>query len=69
MLTRAKSAFRTIETPLAGPPILRHLRHWVDTRVFLRVLAYHVPFAVETALLNQGETRELRRQVRMLGQG
>lgn len=54
LLTRVESAFRSMKSPLAERPIFHHLRHRVQTHIFLCVLAYHLLVAIEKTFLDDG---------------
>jgi hypothetical protein len=53
LLTRAETAFRDMESPLAGRPIFHHLERRTEAHIFLCVLAYHLLIAIEKTLLDQ----------------
>jgi transposase len=50
LLTRVESAFRSMKSPLMERPIFHHLKHRVQTHIFLCVLAYHLLASVEKCL-------------------
>ena len=54
LLTRVEAAFRAMKSPLMERPILHHLKHRVQTHIFLCVLAYHLLVAIEKRFLDQG---------------
>jgi transposase len=54
LLTRVESAFRAMKSPLAERPIFHHLKHRVQTHIFLCVLAYHLLVAMEKTFLDAG---------------
>src|SRR5262245_21810371 len=54
LLTRAEDAFRDMTTPLAERPIFHHLQHRVESHLFLYLLAYDLPVALDKSLLDQG---------------
>lgn len=51
LLTRVESAFRSMKSPLMERPIFHHLKHRVQTHIFLCVLAYHLLVAIENRFL------------------
>jgi len=54
LLTRVEAAFRAMKSPLMERPIFHHLKHRVQTHIFLCVLAYHLLVAIEKRFLDQG---------------
>ena len=54
LLTRVEAAFRALKTPLMERPIFHHLKHRVQTHIFLCVLAYHLLVAIEKRCLDHG---------------
>jgi len=54
LLTRVESAFRAMKSPLAERPIFHHLKHRVQTHIFLCVLAYHLLVSIEKTFLDVG---------------
>ena len=54
LLTRVESAFRTMKSPLSERPIFHHLKHRVQTHIFLCVLAYHLLVSIEKTFLDAG---------------
>jgi transposase len=54
LLTRVEDAFRDMKSPLMERPIFHHLKHRVQTHIFLCVLAYHLLVAIEKRCLDQG---------------
>jgi len=54
LLTRVEDAFRDMKSPLLERPIFHHLKHRVQTHIFLCVLAYHLLVAIEKRFLDQG---------------
>jgi transposase len=54
LLTRVEDAFRDMKSPLMERPIFHHLKHRVQTHIFLCVLAYHLLVAIEKRFLDQG---------------
>ena len=54
LLTRVEAAFRAMKSPLMERPIFHHLKHRVQTHIFLCVLAYHLLAAIETRCRDQG---------------
>lgn len=54
LLTRVESAFRAMKSPLAERPIFHHLKHRVQTHIFLCVLAYHLLVSIEKTFLDAG---------------
>jgi transposase len=54
LLTRVEAAFRDLKSPLMERPIFHHLKHRVQTHIFLCVLAYHLLVAIEKRCLDQG---------------
>ena len=54
LLTRVEAAFRGMKSPLMERPIFHHLKHRVQTHIFLCVLAYHLLVAIEKRFLDQG---------------
>lgn len=54
LLTRVEAAFRALKSPLMERPIFHHLKHRVQTHIFLCVLAYHLLVAIEKRCLDQG---------------
>jgi transposase len=54
LLTRVESAFRAMKSPLAERPIFHHLKHRVQTHIFLCVLAYHLLVSIEKTCLDAG---------------
>jgi len=54
MLTRVESAFRAMKSPLAERPIFHHLKHRVQTHIFLCILAYHLLVSIEKMFLETG---------------
>ena len=54
LLTRVEDAFRDMKSPLLERPIFHHLKHRVQTHIFLCVLAYHMLVAIEKRFLDQG---------------
>lgn len=54
LLTRVEDAFRDMKTPLLERPIFHHLKHRVQTHIFLCVLAYHLLAAIEHRFLQAG---------------
>jgi len=54
LLTRVEAAFRAMKSPLMERPIFHHLKHRVQTHIFLCVLAYHLLVAIEKPFLDQG---------------
>lgn len=53
LLTRVESAFRSMKSPLMERPIFHHLKHRVQTHIFLCVLAYHLLASVEKSMLDR----------------
>jgi transposase len=54
LLTRVEAAFRSMKSPLMERPIWHHLKHRVQTHIFLCVLAYHLLIAIEKMFLDCG---------------
>jgi hypothetical protein len=54
LLTRVEAAFRAMKSPLMERPIFHHLKHRVQTHIFLCVLAYHLLVAIEKCFLDHG---------------
>jgi transposase len=54
LLTRVEAAFRAMKSPLMERPIFHHLKHRVQTHIFLCVLAYHLLVAIEKRFLDHG---------------
>jgi transposase len=54
LLTRAENAFRDMKSPLAVRPIFHHTERRTEAHIFLCVLAYHLPIAIEKTLLDHG---------------
>ena len=54
LLTRVEAAFRAMKSPLLERPIFHHLKHRVQTHIFLCVLAYHLLVAIEKHFLDRG---------------
>lgn len=54
LLTRVERAFRDLKSPLMERPIFHHLKHRVQTHIFLCVLAYHLLVTIEKHFLDQG---------------
>ena len=54
LLTRVEDAFRDMKSPLMERPIFHHLKHRVQTHIFLCVLAYHLLVAIERRFLDAG---------------
>jgi transposase len=54
LLTRVEAAFRAMKSPLCERPIFHHLKHRVQTHIFLCVLAYHLLVAIEKRFLDAG---------------
>jgi len=54
LLTRVEAAFRAMKRPLMERPIFHHLKHRVQTHIFLCVLAYHLLVAIENMFLRRG---------------
>ncbi len=54
LLTRVEAAFRAMKSPLMERPIFHHLKHRVQTHIFLCVLAYHLLVTIEKRFLDQG---------------
>jgi transposase len=54
LLTRVEAAFRAMKSPLCERPIFHHLKHRVQTHIFLCVLAYHLLVAIEKRFLEAG---------------
>jgi len=54
LLTRVESAFRAMKSPLMERPIFHHLKHRVQTHIFLCVLAYHLLVSIEKMFLDRG---------------
>jgi len=52
LLTRAENAFRSMKSPLSERPLFHHLKHRVETHIFLCVLAYHLLVSIEYTLRN-----------------
>ncbi len=52
LLTRVEAAFRAMKSPLAERPIFHHLKHRVQTHIFLCVLAYHLLVSIEKTFLD-----------------
>src|SRR6266849_6327146 len=54
LLTRVEAAFRALKSPLMERPIFHHLKHRVQTHIFLCVLAYHLLVTIDKRCLDHG---------------